>query len=96
VAGGASTRRCSVSSTIPEPQAGQWGPDVTAFQAAMSVVSLHVAQAFIKSDSEEVHAWARELAHELKRELFDLSEPIGRHLMRMTLHQPTPDGDQPF
>lgn len=85
-----------MSSAIREPQTGQWGPDVTAYQAAMSVVSLHIAQAFIKSSSEEVHAWARELAHELKCELFDLSEPIAAHLARMALHRPATGENLPF
>lgn len=86
-----------MSSTITEPTAGRWGPDVSAYQAAMSVVALHIAQAFIKSDSEEVHLWARELAHELKRELCDISPDIARHLMRMTLQYPALSGDDiPF
>lgn len=85
-----------MSSSIREPKAGQWGPDVTAYQAAMSVVSLHIAQAFVQSSSEEVHAWARELARELKRELFDLSDDIGRHLVRLTLGKADPDKSLPF
>lgn len=84
------------AATIPEPQPGQWGPGVTAYQVAMSVVALHIAQAFIDSNSEEVHHWARELAHELKRNHFDLSEDISRHLTRMTLQQPALSDDIPF
>lgn len=77
-----------MSDDIREPTPGQWGPDVTAYQAAMSVVALHLAEAFIKSGSEEVHTWARELAHELKRELCDISPEICRHLMRLTIQHP--------
>jgi hypothetical protein len=82
--------------TTQAPSREPWGPGVTPEQAALSVVSLHIAQAFIQSDNEEVHAWARELAHELKRELFDLSEDIGRHLLRMTLQQPALSDHVPF
>ncbi|MFK0182007.1 hypothetical protein ACIQVR_39355 [Streptomyces xanthochromogenes] len=86
-----------MSSTLREPAPGQWGPEASAYQAAMSVVALHIAGAFIQSGSEEVHQWARELAHELKRECFDISPEIGSHLMRMTLHWPAlTRGDIPF
>lgn len=86
-----------MSSTLREPASGQWGPGVSAYQAAMSVVALHIAGAFIESGSEDVHQWARELAHELKRELCDISPDIARHLLRMTLHQPARSGnDIPF
>ncbi|WP_432053670.1 hypothetical protein [Streptomyces sp. bgisy022] len=85
------------SDTKKQPTTGPWwGPGVTAEQAALSVVSLHIAQAFIQSNNEEVHLWARELAHELKRELFDLSGDIGRHLLRMTLQQPALSDHVPF
>lgn len=85
-----------MSSAIKEPRPGQWGPDVTAYQAAMSVVALHIAQAFIQSGTEEVHVWARELAHELKRELCDISPEICQHLVRMTLQHPGLGPDIPF
>jgi hypothetical protein len=86
-----------MSSTIREPAPNQWGPDVSAYQAAMSVVALHIAEAFIQSGSEEVHQWARELAHELKRECLDIAPEIGRHLMQMTLHRPALNGSNiPF
>jgi hypothetical protein len=76
-----------MSSTLREPAPGQWGPDVSAYQAAMSVVALHVAQVFIKSSSREAHAWARELAQELQTEACDISPEIGRHLVEMTIQK---------
>lgn len=68
---------------------GPWGPGVTRHQAAMNVVTLHLAEALLDSKSEEVRAWARGLAHELKRERIDLLDEIGRHMQRMAFGGPT-------
>jgi len=68
---------------------GPWGPGVTRHQAAMNVVALHLAEALLDSKSEPVRAWARGLAHELKRERIDLLDEIGRHMQRMALGGPT-------
>lgn len=68
---------------------GPWGPGVTRHQAAMNVVTLHLAEALLDGKSEEVRAWARGLAHELKRERIDLLDEIGRHMQRMALGGPT-------
>jgi hypothetical protein len=68
---------------------GPWGPGVTRHQAAMSVVTLHIAEALLDAKSEDVRTWARGLAHELKREQIDLLDEIGRHMQRMALGGPT-------
>jgi hypothetical protein len=68
---------------------GPWGPGVTRHQAAMNVVTLHIAEALLDGKSEEVRTWARGLAHELKRERIDLIDEIGRHMQRMALGGPT-------
>lgn len=65
-----------------------WGPDVSAFQAVTSVVSLHIADALLNSKSDEVRSWARELAYELQRERIDLRDEISRHLIRKALGNP--------
>ena len=62
-----------------------WGPGVTRDQAMANVVALHLAEALLDSKSEEVRAWARGLAHELRREQIDLIDEIGRHMQRMAL-----------
>lgn len=71
---------------------GPWGPGITRHQAAMNVVTLHIAEALLDAKSEEVRTWARGLAHELKRERIDLIGDIGRHMQRMALGSP----DVPF
>lgn len=68
---------------------GPWGPGVTRHQAAMNVVALHLAEALLDSKNEPVRAWARGLAHELRREQIDLLDEIGRHMQRMALGGPT-------
>jgi hypothetical protein len=70
-------------------EVGPWGPGVTRHQAAISVVTLHIAEALLDAKSEEVRTWARGLAHELKRERIDLLDEIGRHMQRMALGGPT-------
>ena len=62
-----------------------WGPGVTRVQAMASVVTLHLAEALLDGKSEEVRAWARGLAHELRRERIDLIDEIGQHMQRMAL-----------
>ncbi|MFD5910295.1 hypothetical protein ACFWHL_16410 [Streptomyces massasporeus] len=66
-----------------------WGPGVTRDQAMANVVTLHLAEALLDGKSEEVRAWARGLAHELKRERIDLIDEIGQHMQRMALGGPT-------
>lgn len=56
-----------------------------AFQTTADAVSLHIAQALLSSRSEEVRSWARELAHELRREQVDLTAQIRNHVVRMAL-----------
>jgi hypothetical protein len=63
----------------------RWGPGVTAVQAANNVVALHLAEALLDSKSSEVRDWAHGLMHELRREGFDLTGDIGRHIQRMAL-----------
>ncbi|MGQ4353231.1 hypothetical protein [Streptomyces drozdowiczii] len=66
-----------------------WGPGVTRDQAMANVVTLHLAEALLDGKSEAVRAWARGLAHELKRERIDLLDDIGQHMQRMALGGPT-------
>ncbi|MFF7147550.1 hypothetical protein ACFZAO_05685 [Streptomyces griseoaurantiacus] len=68
---------------------GSWGTGITRHQAAMNVVTLHIAEALLDAKSEDVRTWARGLAHELKRERIDLLDDIGRHMQRMALGGPT-------
>lgn len=78
------------SAAVAEASAiGPWGPGVTRHQAAMDVVTLHIAEALLDGKSEDVRTWARGLAHELKRERIDLLDEIGRHMQRMALGGPT-------
>lgn len=69
-----------------------WGPGVTAVTGATNVVSLHIAQALLDGKSPEVRTWARDLAHELRREGFDLFDDIGAHMQRIALA----GGELPF
>lgn len=68
---------------------GPWGPGVTAVTAATNVVALHIAQALLNG-TPEVRTWARELAHELRRERFDLFNEIGGHMQRIALAEDMP------
>ncbi|MFD8088714.1 hypothetical protein [Streptomyces malaysiensis] len=69
------------------PSVDPWGPGVNADKATTSVVALHLAQALLNG-APEVRTWARELAHELKRERIDITDDIGRHLQRLALDYP--------
>ncbi|MER6492635.1 hypothetical protein [Streptomyces griseorubiginosus] len=60
-------------------------PDTASPQAALDVVALHLAQAFIHSGSKEVHAWARGLAHALQMEGVDLHSNVGAHMQSLAL-----------
>lgn len=79
------------ATTDPEPagwigaMASPWGPGVTREQAMTSVVTLHIAMTLLDGKSEEVRSWARDLAHELRREQIDLFDEIGRQLQRRAL-----------
>lgn len=72
------------------PDVGPWGPGVSALTATTNVVALHIAQALLDGKSTEVRTWARGLAHELKREGFDLFNEIGAHMQRIALAEELP------
>lgn len=58
------------------------------------VIVGHLAEALIDSKNDEVRAWARAIAYELRRAGVDLNTAIGERLQELALGKP--ENDHPF
>lgn len=67
------------------PELDPWHPLVTSFDRAKTVVAAHLAEMFLDGTTEEVRAFARGIAAELRREGVDIDDLIVGHLRDLAL-----------